>query len=200
DSTAPTTTVATGLTSPRNSGGTVTLSATDGAGSGVAQTYWTIDGSTPTTGSSTGTSVAIPNVEGTYPIKFFSVDNVGNAESVQTGPTILVDKSNPTISATAITSVSPAGSAIKSGTTVYYRGAAAGSLQLQVSGADSGGSGLASASFPTLGGTTGGWAHTTQSVPGGGPSFTSTNGFAWPAGETASPTEALSVADAAANS
>src|SRR5262249_38283433 len=132
DSTAPATTVATGLSSPRNSAGAITLSATDG-GSGVARTYWTIDGTTPSTSSSTGTSVAIPTVEGSYTLKFFSVDNVGNAEAVKTGPTIVVDKTNPTISATALTSVSPSGSAVLNGTTVFYRGAAAGSFQLQVS-------------------------------------------------------------------
>src|SRR5262249_24576590 len=200
DSTAPTTTVATGLTSPRNSGGTVTLSATDGAGSGVAQTYWTIDGSTPTTGSSTGASVAIPNVEGTYPIKFFSVDNVGNAEAVQTGPTILVDKSNPTISATSITSVSPPGSAIKSGTTVFYRGAAARSLQLQAPRAPRGGSGRAPPPPPAPAAPPGGWTPPAQVVPGGGPSFPPPNASAWPAGETSSPTTSLTVSDTAANS
>ena len=73
---------------------TVTLSPTD-AGSGVAATYYTIDGSTPTTSSSEGTSVVLPNT-GEYTIKYFSVDNLGNAEAIKTAGTVVrLDKSAP---------------------------------------------------------------------------------------------------------
>ena len=72
----------------KNTNQTVTLSPTDpitgGVASGVNSTYYTSDGSTPTTSSSQGTSVAL-NGDGLYTVKYFSVDNVGNQEAVQDG-------------------------------------------------------------------------------------------------------------------
>src|SRR5579862_4298792 len=64
---------------------TVTLSPSDSA-SGVAGTYYTSDGSTPTTSSSSGTSVALSS-DGVYTVKYFSTDNAGNNESVKTAAT-----------------------------------------------------------------------------------------------------------------
>jgi hypothetical protein len=72
----------------------VTLSPTD-AGSGAAATYYTTNGSTPTTSSSQGTSIVL-STDGTYTIKYFSVDNVGNQEGVKTASTtICIDKTAP---------------------------------------------------------------------------------------------------------
>src|SRR5581483_11432722 len=96
DSAAPTTTDNTSTigSTCTNTNQTVTLTPSD-PGSGVAATYYTTDGSTPTTGSSQGTSVSL-SAEGTYTIKYFSVDRVGNAESVKTGAaTICIDKTAP---------------------------------------------------------------------------------------------------------
>jgi Chitobiase/beta-hexosaminidase C-terminal domain len=96
DSTAPSTTDNTASigSTCKNSTQTVTLTPTDG-GSGVAATYYTTDGSTPTTGSSQGTSIALSS-DGTYTIKYFSVDKVGNTESVRTAATtICIDKTAP---------------------------------------------------------------------------------------------------------
>jgi len=61
----------------------VSLSATDNSGgSGVATTYYTTDGSDPTT-SSTATAYAAPfTVSQPVTVKFYSVDNAGNAEAV----------------------------------------------------------------------------------------------------------------------
>ncbi len=74
---------------------TVTLNPTDAGGAGVAATYYTTDGSTPTTASAQGTSVALP-AQGTYSIKYFSVDNAGNAEAVKTAATpIRIDTTAP---------------------------------------------------------------------------------------------------------
>ncbi len=73
---------------------TVTLSPTD-VGSGVAQTYYTTDGSTPSEiggvpqgTTKTGTSILL-NTSGQYTIKYFSVDNVGNVEAVETAGTVI---------------------------------------------------------------------------------------------------------------
>ncbi|HET9658051.1 MAG TPA: chitobiase/beta-hexosaminidase C-terminal domain-containing protein, partial [Kineosporiaceae bacterium] len=62
---------------------TIGLSATDTGGSGVAATYFTTDGSTPTTNSTAYTAPFTLNSPGTYTVKYFSTDNAGNAEPVQ---------------------------------------------------------------------------------------------------------------------
>jgi hypothetical protein len=97
DSTAPTTGDNTGSigTTCQTTTQTVTLTPTD-AGSGVAATYYTIDGSTPTTSSSQGTSIVLSADNTGYTIKYFSVDNLGIAESVKTALTkICIDKTAP---------------------------------------------------------------------------------------------------------
>jgi len=81
DVTAPTTVASPSggtYNSPRN----VTLSCDDGAGSGCANIYYTIDGATPTTNSSVYSSAIA--ISGTTTLKFFAKDNAGNSESVNT--------------------------------------------------------------------------------------------------------------------
>jgi hypothetical protein len=78
----------------KNTSQTVTLTPSD-ALSGVAATYYTTNGSTPTTGSTPGTLVTL-SADGVYTVKYFSVDNVGNAEPAQTaGTQIRIDKTTP---------------------------------------------------------------------------------------------------------
>ena len=73
----------------------VVLTAADGAGSGSGISYSTTDGSTPTTASPQGTSVML-SAEGVYTVRYFSVDNVGNAESPRTaGTQIRLDLTKP---------------------------------------------------------------------------------------------------------
>ena len=61
----------------------------------MGQTYYTTDGSTPTTSSSQGTTVTL-TADGVYTIKYFSVDTVGNAETVKTaGTQIRIDTAAP---------------------------------------------------------------------------------------------------------
>lgn len=77
-----------------NANQTVTLTPADPL-SGVATTYYTTNGTTPTTASTQGTSISL-TVAGTYTIKYFSVDAAGNAEPVQTaGTQIRIDKTLP---------------------------------------------------------------------------------------------------------
>src|SRR5207237_7018890 len=99
-----------------------------------------------------------------------------------------------------LSSVSPAGSAFKSGTTIYYRGVTVGGGSFKLTNAvgDSD-SGVASSATAALGGTTSGWSHTpsTVSTPAGGP-FDS-NTFGWTQGASSSPTEVVTGADAAGN-
>ncbi|MFL5680070.1 MAG: OmpL47-type beta-barrel domain-containing protein, partial [Chloroflexota bacterium] len=85
----------------KTSTATVTLTAAD-ALSGVRTTYYTTDGSTPTTSSPQGTTITLA-ADGVYTIKYFSVDNVGNAEAVRTASTqIRVDATPPTVTMGAL--------------------------------------------------------------------------------------------------
>jgi beta-glucanase (GH16 family) len=78
----------------RSGNATVVLSATD-AGSGVAQTYYTVDGTEPDLTSPTGTSIEL-TAEGMHTVKYFSVDNSGHAEPVKTAATtIRIDRTAP---------------------------------------------------------------------------------------------------------
>jgi hypothetical protein len=62
---------------------TVSLAATDNTGgSGIDKIYYTTDGSNPTTASTVYTAPF--TVSATATVKFFSVDNAGNAETVKT--------------------------------------------------------------------------------------------------------------------
>jgi hypothetical protein len=73
---------------------TLKLSPTDSGGSGVAATYFTTDGSTPTTTSHQGTSVSLH--AGVHVVRYFSVDRAGNAETVQSATTrVRIDTTAP---------------------------------------------------------------------------------------------------------
>ena len=98
DKTAPTTTDNTAAIGNawKTTAQTVTLTPADTGGAGVAATYYTTDGSTPTTASAQGTTVAL-TLNGTFTIKYFSVDAAGNAEAVKTaGTQIRIDLDVPT--------------------------------------------------------------------------------------------------------
>src|SRR5207253_622442 len=126
-------------------------------------------------------------------------DNVGNQGTSAASNTAKVDSAGPSNSL-SLTSVSPAGSAFKSGATIYYRGVQAGGGSIKITNAVSdAASGPNSSQTAALGGTSTGWAHTpsTVSTPAGGP-FAS-NSFSWNAGTASAPTEVVTSADAAGN-
>lgn len=67
---------------------TIILSPNDKAtSSGIDQTYYTIDGTSPTTSSSRGTKVTLTesdiDEDGYFTVKYFSVDKMGNSESIK---------------------------------------------------------------------------------------------------------------------
>ena len=82
---------------------TVVLTATD-ATSGVAATYYTTNGSTPTTSSTVYNAATgiVLSADGTYVVKYFSTDLVGNVEAVRTSGTVKIDRTAPTLTAVAL--------------------------------------------------------------------------------------------------
>ena len=115
DTTAPTTTA-----SPAGGSYTsiqsVTLTCTDTAGgSGCAGTYYTTDGSTPTTASPQYTGALTISV--TTELKFFSADTAGNLEAVRTEKYTLPGTA-PTDSIAPTTTASPAGGSYTSAQSV----------------------------------------------------------------------------------
>ncbi|HKE55286.1 MAG TPA: MBG domain-containing protein [Pyrinomonadaceae bacterium] len=96
DHTAPVTTMT--LSQPPNAAGwnntdvTVTLSASDGDGTGVSEIDYSING---TTFHSLGSAVSVPiTSEGTNAVTWFAKDRAGNSESEQT-VTVKIDKTPP---------------------------------------------------------------------------------------------------------
>ena len=111
DRTAPTTT-ATAPSGWQNADVTVKLSATDNL-SGVATTHYKIDSGA----TQDGTTLTI-STEGSHTVTFWSVDQAGNAET-SSAVTVLVDKSNPTITGRATTNPNANGW-YKSPVTVHF--------------------------------------------------------------------------------
>jgi peptidoglycan/xylan/chitin deacetylase (PgdA/CDA1 family) len=70
-------------TSAYNGSTTLSLFPTDPGGSGVKATYYTTDGSTPTTSSPTWNNQPF-TINSNITVKYFSVDNAGNTEPVET--------------------------------------------------------------------------------------------------------------------
>src|SRR5581483_3651305 len=116
----------------------------------LAQIKYTTDGTDPTTSGTAQTYAAPFLVAATATIKFASVDAVGNQEAVGS-QAVQIDTTAPTNSL-SLSGVAPAGSALLSGTTVWYRGAGGGLLAFANAVSD-GGSGPASSQTAALGGT-----------------------------------------------
>lgn len=95
DISAPTTTSSGTDANWHNANVTVTLACSD-LGSGCANTYYTTNGTTPTTSSTSGLSLTL-STEGTHTVKYFSTDAALNAEGVKTAANVVkIDKTKPT--------------------------------------------------------------------------------------------------------
>ncbi|MGI9099881.1 MAG: LamG-like jellyroll fold domain-containing protein [Solirubrobacteraceae bacterium] len=141
--------------------------------------------------------VDAPAANGSYSYRVLASYHGWTAISNEAGPVAFAwDIVAP---ANAITLSSITGGAFKSGATVYYRGAAAGSFRLTNTVSDSGPSGPASSATAALSGTSTGWTHSPSlvSTPAGGPYVSSA--FSWSAATTSSPGETITGSDAAGN-
>ena len=79
---------------------TVKLTADDGSGSGVANTFYCVDESNSCNPDTSGNEVSVTCPNGSVCIRYvryYSVDNVGNEEEVKTSGPIRIDKSAPRV-------------------------------------------------------------------------------------------------------
>jgi hypothetical protein len=104
-----------------------------------------------------------------------------------------------TMPVNVISTAANIGTAFESGDTIFYRGAAAGSLTLTNAVSDSG-SGPASSTTAALSGDATAWSHvpSTVSTPSNGPYVS--NPFSWTAATTSGPTDVVTGRDRAGNS
>jgi hypothetical protein len=152
-----------------------------------------LNGCAGTLAVTTCTETSIP--EGTWVYTITPVVDIwAGAESAQSTP-VVTDTTPPTNS---ITLFPVNGSSYQVGSTIYYRGVAAGSFKL-INAVTDGGSGPGSSTTSALGGTSTGWHAPTSTIstPTRGP-YTS-EAFTWTAGTTTSPTEVVTGADANGN-
>ncbi len=197
DTTAPVTTLSTTPGSPDGANGwfrqstvSFTLTAID-AVSGVSARFYAIDGGQAQT---YGAPVAIAS-QGDHTVTYWSQDNAGNVEAVKSTH-VKLDNVAPTVSV----SLTAAGNAALTGTTVFYkRNAASASrtFRLRATVADAT-SGPASAAYPAL--TTSGWTHaaeTAVTTPGAG--VYDSSPFSWTTSASNPAGYSVGVADQAGN-
>ena len=149
---------------------------------------------TGTVAATTCVESSVPPGSWKYTVTPRFATNWAGAESGMSS-TAVIETTPPTNS---ITLSGVSGNAGKTGNTIYYRGAVAGSFTLTNAVADAG-SGPASSQTAAMTGTTTGWTHTpsTVSTPAGGPYVS--NAFSWGAGTTSSPGEVVTGRDVAGN-
>jgi peptidoglycan/xylan/chitin deacetylase (PgdA/CDA1 family) len=97
-----------------NGSTTVSLFPKDPGGSGVKATYYTTDGSTPTTSSPVWNGQGFTITQPTT-FNFFSVDNAGNTEPVETTTVQVQPNADPVIGAAGDIACDPSASAFNNG-------------------------------------------------------------------------------------
>ncbi len=98
----------------------ITLSCDDGTGAGCDATYYTTDGSTPTTSSLQGTTITF-TTDGVYTVKYFSKDKAGNSETIKTAVNqVKIDKTPPTCDSFTVTEGTHPENIYTIGTNIYF--------------------------------------------------------------------------------
>ena len=137
----------------------IDITGDDGAGSGVKQIVYTTDGSDPTTsGTATTVNASTASFQLSTPqtIKWFAVDDLGNASSVQS-ITLQIDGTAPT-APTGFTFSSPSHAYWPgSGSTVFFQGGVSGGFTVAATGSTDPESGVSGYNYPSLGT---GWTNT----------------------------------------
>ncbi len=137
----------------------IAINGDDGTGSGVKRIVYTTDGTDPT---SSGTATTVNAATATFQlstagtIKWFAVDNLLHASSVQS-KTLQIDGTPPSAPTGVAFSGISNGYWPGSGTTIFFKGGSAGTFTVAASGAADAQSGLAPYSYPSLGS---GWTNT----------------------------------------
>ncbi|HTN23605.1 MAG TPA: chitobiase/beta-hexosaminidase C-terminal domain-containing protein, partial [Solirubrobacteraceae bacterium] len=171
------------------------LSADDGTGSGIDRIRYTTDGSDPRSSGSAQTYASALSIVAVTTVRFVAIDVAGNVSAV--GSQLVRFDATAPVNVLSLSGVS--GGAHLAGTTVYYRGSAAGSFTLTNAATDAGGSGIGSSATAALTGTSTGWSHASSVVttPAGGPYVSAA--FAWSAGTSSAPGESVTSSDTAGN-
>ena len=146
-----------------------------------------------TTGAGTYTSTTFSwNASPTNPSSYTITGSDGAGNQVTTALSFATDTTAPTqsVSLTKVT-----GGVVLNGSTIYYKGNAAGSFTLTDTVSDAG-SGPASALFPAIG--TSGWTHNSETVTTGAGTYTSTT-FSWNASPTNPSSYTITGSDGAGN-
>ena len=189
-------------------GNDITIDWPDGTlSNGISVTGYTVsrysstDVLTAATGGCTGNLTASVCTENDVPDGLWSYAITPRFAANWIGPISIRStavRSDITAPVNNLSRTNATGGSSLAGSTVFYRGLAAGSFTLTNALADTG-SGPASSSTGTLTGTPTGWSHSPSAVtsPAGGP-FVS-NPFSWIAGTTSQPTVGISGADVAGN-
>jgi hypothetical protein len=84
---------------------TITLTPSDGTGSGVAHTYYCIDTDNSCTPTTEGTSVSVTCAAGStcqQYVRYYSSDNLSNSESVKTSNLVKIDAAAPVTAITVV--------------------------------------------------------------------------------------------------
>jgi len=173
----------------------VALSADDGTGSGIDHIRYTTDGTDPVTSGTAQNYSSALSISSDTTVRYYATDVAGNASAVQS-QLVKIDTTAP-VNVLSLSGVS--GGAYMAGTTVYYRGAGAGSFTLTNAETDAGGAGAFSSATSALTGTATGWSHssTVVSTPSGGPYVSAS--FGWLAGTSSAPGETVTGTDVAGN-
>src|SRR5207253_2258973 len=135
----------------------VSLAASD-AGSGVAQTRYTTDGSDPSPVNGTVYTGAF-SVAATTTVKFRSYDKVANEEAVGS-VLVQIDANTPSAPLLTLSETSPYEST--SGSTLYYNPTSPNSGSFDLGATSSASSGISKITFPAISGLTGGGDDTTS--------------------------------------